>query len=47
LICEHLITQRKLNYQKEHYLESLPSSFGNREKDDINQITIDNLNAIG
>ncbi|HCV0600271.1 TPA: IS21 family transposase, partial [Staphylococcus aureus] len=46
-ICEHLITQRKLNYQKEHYLETLSSSFGNREMDDINQIAIDNLNAIG
>ena len=38
-ICEHLIT--------EHYLETLSSSFGNREMDDINQIAIDNLNAIG
>ncbi len=45
LIVEHPITRRKLNYEKQHYLETLAISCGNH--DDINQIALDNLKTIG
>lgn len=45
LIVEHPITRRKLNYQKQHYLETLAISCG--DHDDIDQIALDNLKTIG
>ncbi len=45
LIVEHPITRRKLNYEKQHYLETLAISCGNH--DDIDQIALDNLKTIG
>ena len=45
LIVEHPITHRKLNYQQQHYLETLAVSYG--DHDDINQLALDNLKTIG
>lgn len=47
LIAVHIQSNRKLNYQQEHYVDILSSHFIGMEKDDVLNIAKENLNVIG
>lgn len=47
LIARHIITDRKLNYATEHYMEVLAARYVGMEKDDILQMAKKNLEIIG
>ena len=46
LIAQHHLSQKKINYLKDHYIESLASQLPYKDYDDIEELALKNLQAI-
>jgi len=47
LIALHIISDKKLNYDKEHYLEIVRANFKHKDESEIVEIAKENLKLIG
>lgn len=46
LIAQHHLSNKKLNYQANHYTELLSRQLPNKDSDDIEELALKNLAAI-
>lgn len=46
LIAQHHLSHKKINYQKEHYIESLTNRLPYKYYDDIEELALRNLQTI-